>query len=49
MDSGAEYQRRYLGELRLVLEEICCHLCMYEHVVRGASRILAPEKSAPRA
>ena len=31
MDSGAEYQRRYLGELRLVLEEICCQLCLYEH------------------
>ena len=39
MDSGAEYQRRYLGELRLVLEEICCHLCMYEHIVRGGARV----------
>jgi len=38
MDSGAEYQRRYLGELRLVLEEICCHLCMYEHVMKGGAR-----------
>ena len=37
MDSGAEYYRRYLGELRLVLEEICCHLCLHEHIVgRGA-------------
>ncbi len=31
MDSGSEYQRRYLGELRLVLEEICCHLCLFQH------------------
>jgi len=32
MDSGSEYQRRYLGELRLVLEEICCHICLFQHI-----------------
>jgi hypothetical protein len=30
----------HLGELRLLLEELCCDLCRFEHVIKDQ---LAPE------
>ncbi len=37
MSEGEEQDKRYLRELRLFLEEVCCTLCRFQHIAQGTA------------